>query len=128
MLAVEDQLSLVEIARAVLEHACAPYSNFRVGAALLTDEGRVYTGVNVESASYGGTICAERTALVKALSEGERQFVAIAVTSSGDTPVMPCGICRQLLFEYAPGLQVICEGGASVVATHIADLFPHPFT
>lgn len=119
--------SLISIARSVLPNACAPYSNFRVGAALLTADGNVYTGVNVESSSYGGTICAERTALVKALSEGERTFVAIAITSDADAPTMPCGICRQLLHDYAPSLEVICDGGGAAVRTTLAELLPHAF-
>ena len=82
--------------------AVAPYSGFSVGAALLASSGRVYSGINVESASYGLTVCAERVALFKALSEGERRFEAIAVVASVAEGAMPCGACRQLLAEYAP--------------------------
>ncbi len=127
MLNNEESQGLVVIARDALPNACAPYSNFRVGAALLTADGNVYTGVNVESGSYGGTICAERTALVKALSEGERTFVAIAITSDAEAPTMPCGICRQLLHDYAPVLEVICEGGGAIVHTTLAELLPRAF-
>lgn len=93
-------------AEAVLPQAYAPYSHFAVGAALLGASGRVYTGVNVENASFGATICAERTACVKAVSEGERSFLALAVVSSRGT-AWPCGICRQFLSEFAEDLPVI---------------------
>ncbi len=87
-------------------NAYAPFSGFRVGAALLTKHGRIYTGVNVENSSYGATICAERTAFVKAISEGEREFEAIAI-SAGDQPSLPCGICRQFMYEFAPDITVV---------------------
>ena len=99
-------LELYRIAENARKNAYAPFSGFRVGAALLTTDGRVYTGVNVENASYGATICAERTAFVKAVSEGERSFEAIAI-SAGEEPSMPCGICRQFMFEFAPQIRVI---------------------
>ena len=84
------------------EKACAPYSRFKVGAALLTKSGKIIPGANVESASYGLTCCAERVALFRALSSGEKKFTAIAVTARLDGGAMPCGACRQLLAEYAP--------------------------
>ena len=87
--------------------AYAPYSNFKVGAALLGKSGRVYTGCNVENASYAATICAERAAAVKAVSEGEREFEALAVVAEGEAPVSPCGICRQFLAEFGTGLRLI---------------------
>ncbi len=99
------EAELIQAALAASEHAYIPYSNYRVGAALLTTDGEVYTGCNVESASYTPTICAERTALVKAISEGKREFSAVAVvTRDGGSP---CGVCRQLLFEFSPGMTVI---------------------
>lgn len=104
-----DYSELYGIAKEARKNAYAPFSGFRVGAALLTEEGRVYTGVNVENSSYGATICAERTAFVKALSEGERRFSAIAV-SAGEEEALPCGICRQFMFEFAPDLTVITAG------------------
>lgn len=97
---------LYNIADDVKKNAYAPFSNFSVGAALLTESGKVYTGVNVENSSYGGAICAERTAFVKAVSEGERKFKAIAVASSGGE-ALPCGICRQFMYEFEPELDVI---------------------
>ena len=102
----KDYTDLFRRAEAARENAYAPFSGFRVGAALLTEDGKVYTGVNVENSSYGATICAERTAFVKAVSEGERKFAAIAV-SAGDEPSYPCGICRQFMYEFAPDMDVV---------------------
>ena len=97
---------LYDIAQTVSRNAYAPYSGFKVGAALLTEDGRVYSGVNIENSSYGATICAERTAFVKAISEGEKQFTAIAVYAEGEEAI-PCGICRQFMYEFAPEIMVI---------------------
>ena len=93
-----DYRELYRAADAAKENAYAPFSGFKVGAALLTGSGAVYTGVNVENSSYGGTICAERTAFTKAISEGERSFKAIAIASGGGE-ALPCGICRQFMYE-----------------------------
>ena len=127
-----NDLELYRTAEKARENAYAPFSGFRVGAALLTEEGRVYTGLNVENSSYGATICAERTAFVKAISEGERRFAAIAI-SAGDQPSLPCGICRQFMFEFAPGIRVITgpvregepEGGLKVQS--LEQLLPDGF-
>ncbi len=101
----EEKQALVRAAIEASQRAYAPYSHYHVGAALLTASGKVILGCNVENSSFGATICAERTAAVKAVSEGEREFIAIAVaTSNGGSP---CGICRQFLFEFAPEMQVI---------------------
>lgn len=89
------------------ENAYVPFSGFKVGAALLTEDGQVFTGVNVENSSYGATICAERTAFVKAISEGYRKFKALAVTAGNEQEALPCGICRQFMYEFAPNLIVI---------------------
>lgn len=97
---------LYDIAQTVSRNAYAPYSGFKVGAALLTEDGRVYSGVNIENSSYGATICAERTAFVKAISEGEKQFTAIAVYAEGEEAI-PCGICRQFMYEFAPEIMII---------------------
>ena len=98
---------LIEHARQAQQHAKALYSHFKVGAALLSKSGRVYTGCNIESSSYGLTLCAERVALFKALSEGEEQFEALAITSSGEGFCPPCGACRQVLWDFANGLRII---------------------
>lgn len=128
--AFDGDLDLVKMARQARERAYAPYSDFAVGAALLGRSGRVYTGCNVENASYPLTTCAERAAVVKGVSEGEREFEAIAVVT--DTGAMPCGACRQVLREFggADGeLRVIVadmEGKARVFS--IAELLPEGFT
>ncbi len=101
-----DYKDLYKAALAATENAYAPFSEFKVGAALLAGSGKVYTGVNVENSSYGGTICAERTAFVKAISEGERSFSAIAIAVA-DGAALPCGICRQFMYEFEPELDVI---------------------
>jgi cytidine deaminase len=108
------------------KRAYAPYSNYAVGAALLGKSGRVYTGCNVENASYSMTICAERTAVVKAVSEGEREFEAVAVvTDNGGTP---CGACRQVLAEFGPEMRVLIATPQSLVQEcTVADLLPGAF-
>lgn len=121
-----DRLALVEQAKLARERAYAPYSNYRVGASLLTTGGRVYTGCNVENAVFSETICAERTAVVKAVSDGERDFAALAVvTRDGGAP---CGACRQVLNEFAPDLVVlIADETGNVRQTTIARLLPDGF-
>jgi cytidine deaminase len=119
---------LIAVARHAREHAVAPYSNFRVGAALLSKRGGVYTGCNVENASYGLTVCAERVALLKALSEGEREFTMIVVAADTAAPTPPCGPCRQLLWEYCGDIPVVLANLSSVTGRHqLQDLLPLPF-
>src|SRR3989442_12115565 len=96
---------LVEVAFEARRNAHASYSNFKVGAALLAKSGRVFTGCNVENATYGLTVCAERVALWKAISEGEREFLRIAIASQGDRRAPPCGACRQLLWEFCRDIE-----------------------
>ena len=109
--------------------AYCPYSNFPVGAALLCEDGRVFTGCNVESAAYGSTICAERTALLKAVSEGCRDnWVAIAVAGRGEEFCWPCGSCRQMLYEFAPGLKILAaRGDGEFRSCTLEELFPNGF-
>ena len=123
-----DDRELVARARAARENAYCPYSGFAVGAALLAASGRVYVGANCENVSYGGTICAERAALAAALTAGERSFLTLAV-AAGDTPVAPCGICRQMLAEFGD-LTVICAAaeGDQRLVTPLSSLLPHAFT
>jgi cytidine deaminase len=121
---------LITAAAKAREKACAPYSNFKVGAALLTKKGKIISGANVESASYGLTCCAERIALFKALTEGESDFSAIAVTARLDGGAMPCGACRQLLAEYAPDAVVFVSDSAALKAIRqftVRELLPGAF-
>ena len=121
--------ALVELAFTMLDRAYFPYSRFPVGAALLCAGGTVFTGCNVENAAYGSTICAERTALVKAVSEGHRDdFVRLAVVGRGDDYCWPCGACRQMLFEFAPDLTVlVARGDHQFVTLPLRELLPHGF-
>ena len=119
---------LLAAAQAAREHAVADYSKFKVGAALRADDGRVFTGCNVENATYGLTVCAERVALFKALSEGHRRFTHVAVVADTAEPTPPCGACRQLLWEFGGDLEVILGNLERETARHrLAALFPHPF-
>ena len=105
-----DEEGLLAAALRAQELAYAPYSRFRVGAALLVADGRVFLGANVENAAYPATICAERVALPAAVVAGARDFVALAVVGDGPGPCTPCGTCRQVLFEFAPQLAVLAVG------------------
>ena len=119
---------LLQAARDARDQAHAPYSRFPVGAALLCRNGRVFTGSNVESSSYGLTICAERVALVKALSEGESEFDRMAIVAKTTHEVRPCGACLQLLWEYAPDLTFVLSNlDGQVQCISIAELLPYPF-
>jgi cytidine deaminase len=123
-----DVSTLVGAATEARRNAQADYSGFKVGAALETGDGRIITGCNIENASYSLTICAERVALVKALSDGHRQFTRIAVVADTASPTPPCGPCRQLLWEYCGDIDVILANLDGPAATHsLSDLLPHPF-
>lgn len=105
-----DYKGLFDLALDAADKAYAPYSNFNVGAAVLTENDEIYTGINIENSSYGATICAERTAMVKAISEGHRKFKAVAVVAKKDGVVYtssPCGICRQFIFEFGDDIEII---------------------
>jgi cytidine deaminase len=120
--------SLLAEARKALASAHAPYSRFPVGAALLARSGRVYRGVNVENASFGLSVCAERAAVFGAVSAGERDFEALAVVTEAEEPVPPCGACRQVLLEFARDLPVILAGRGESRVTHtLLELVPFPF-
>jgi cytidine deaminase len=129
-LSAAAEARLVRAAARARRQAVAPYSRFHVGAALLTRAGRIITGANVESASYGLTCCAERVALFKALTSGERAFVAVAVVARAPGGAMPCGACRQLLVEYAPEA-VVCVADSRnlrrVRRFRIQELLPDAF-
>jgi len=123
---------LIAAARAAAAHAYAPYSGFRVGAAVLTRDGRVFTGCNIENASYGLTLCAERVAIARAVSEGATAFRAVAIAGgSAETPAPPCGACRQALAEFCPPSLPVWYAGLStgpVRATTLRRLLPARFT
>lgn len=125
----EEAARLLDAARGARAHAYAPYSGFRVGAALLAADGRVFTGCNVENASYGLTNCAERVAIGKAVSEGARAYRAIAVVGpDDDAPCAPCGACRQVLFEFGGDWELLSPDGAGGVRTlSIGSLLPGAF-
>ena len=120
---------LVAKAFEMLERSYVPYSCFPVGAALLCADGTVFTGCNVENAAYGSTICAERTALLKAVSEGHKDdWQAIAIAGRGEDYCWPCGSCRQMLYEFAPDLKVlVARGNGDFVETTLSELMPHGF-
>lgn len=119
---------LLKAAENAMEYAHSPYSRFKVGAALLCKDGSIYTGCNIENATFGATNCAERTAVFKAVSEGHRDFESIAIVSSGGELTFPCGICRQVLAEFAPEIKIILKGsdGETAVFT-LGELLPHSF-
>lgn len=127
MITDELRIELIHRAKDSLKNAYAPYSEYSVGAALLAKSGQIYNGVNVENAAYPSSICAERVALFKAVSEGERDFAAIAVVSR--TGGSPCGACRQVLSEFGPDIIVLIadENEALIKETTVADLIPGAF-
>lgn len=123
-----DEGALLDAARGVLEHAHSPYSEVRVGAALLDDAGRVHLGCNVENASYGLTVCAERGAVQSAVAAGVTSFAAIAIATNREQRLPPCGACRQVLAEFAPGLRVLSVGTDGVVSSwSLSELMPAAF-
>jgi cytidine deaminase len=127
-LAASDHRSLVEAARRAREHAVADFSKFKVGAALETTDGTIVTGCNVENVTYGLTICAERVAMFKALSEGHRHFSRIAIVANTDDPTPPCGACRQILWEFGGDLEIILANLTQEKGVHrLSDLLPLPF-
>lgn len=123
---------LLEIAEQARENSYSPYSNFKVGAALLTKSGKVFTGCNIECASFSGTNCAERTALFKSISEGHKDIEAIAVASTNsekNESTYPCAICRQVIIEFGPNIRIITGYSKGDIQEHtIAQLVPHYFS
>jgi cytidine deaminase len=119
--------ALRQAAFEVREHAYAPYSGFEVGAALQTESGAVFVGCNVENASYGATICAERAALAAAVAAGERRPVALVIVSGAPSPTPPCGICCQCLAELAPTLPIRSHVPDDWAGYTLSELLPHPF-
>lgn len=127
-LALSPELErLIALARDVQKRAYAPYSRFRVGAALETRSGKLFAGCNVENATYGAAICAERAAVVQMVAAGETELARLALYTDASEPAMPCGICRQVLVEFGRDVQIVCAGptGARVLWLH--ELLPEPF-
>jgi cytidine deaminase len=125
---VTEKDLLIEAAKQARENAHAPYSNFRVGAALRSTSGRIFGGCNVENATYGLTMCAERVAIFKAVSEGERGFSAIAVVTDTEVLTPPCGACRQLIWEFCGDIPVsMANLNGKVEIIQMRELFPRPF-
>lgn len=118
---------LILLARRAKENAYAPYSGFRVGAALLDSSGKVHTGCNVENASFGATNCAERTAIFKAVSDGIRNFEAIAIASDSKDLIFPCGICRQVIAEFGIQRIIVSKDDSSFSEYGIEELLPYAF-
>jgi len=119
---------LVQTARDAMDNAYAPYSKFRVGAAVLTRGGVIYTGVNVENASYGLTMCAERVAVFKSVSEGGRDITRVAIVSSSGERTYPCGACRQALNEFGKDMKVVLgDARGNTISVPLSDLLPHSF-
>jgi len=121
--------ALLEKAIEAKNHAYVPYSKFRVGAAVLTRDKKIFTGCNIECASYGGTNCAERTALFKAISEGSKDIEAIAVVSDRNEYIYPCGICRQVIMEFGRNIKIIAgKPDGSIKVQEITELLPNSFS
>lgn len=119
---------LMQAAKKAYTNSYAPYSHFQVGAALLTKSGKLYLGCNIENASYGATNCAERTAIYKAVSEGEREFERLAVAAADSSTAYPCGICLQVIHEFMPEGSVILENEGKLISFSVKELLPHGFT
>lgn len=132
MIAMDSELQdkLLDLAYEARERSYSPYSNYKVGACLLAKSGRIYQGCNIENASYTPTICAERNAFFKAVYEGEREFEAIAVVATGNTPSFPCGVCRQVMAEYCEKDFLIITGNndrSRVVVCTLDEMLPYSF-
>jgi cytidine deaminase len=117
--------NLFRMAKKAAENSHSPYSHFRVGAAILTHDGSIFTGTNIENASYGLTICAERVAIFNAICNGYKSFTDLAITSSSDSPTFPCGSCRQVLYEFSPETRIHIEGNDTNF--QLKDLLPYAF-
>jgi len=118
---------LLEEAKKVREKAYAPYSNFKVGASLLTEDGKIFTGCNVENASYGLSLCAERNAIFSAVSKGERKFKALLVVAQGEGTVAPCGACRQVMREFGEFDVYLANTDGKIEKTKVSELLPKAF-
>jgi cytidine deaminase len=123
---MQENDELIRKAKSALENSYSPYSHFRVGAAIRTDDGTVFTGTNIENVSFSLAICAERVAIFTAISKGHRSFTDLAIASSSKEPTYPCGACRQVLYEFSPQLRIHLENNQKVF--HLTDLLPYTFS
>nr|MDK2851351.1 cytidine deaminase [Candidatus Cloacimonadota bacterium] len=123
----KEFMELLTLAKEASVHAYSPYSGYKVGSAVLCKDGKTYSGCNVENASYSLTLCAERTAIFKAISEGEREFAAIAIFVDSDRAFPPCGACRQVISEFAPKIPVIYANQTETIETTMENLLPGAF-
>ncbi len=120
---------LINKAKEAMQNSYSPYSNFKVGSAVLMKSGKVYTGCNIENASYGATNCAERTAVFKAISDGDKEIEAIAIVSSGEMVTYPCGVCRQVISEFMKDGKFIFENEQGEIVVHTSnEIFPYSFS
>lgn len=120
---------MINFAKEASEKAYSPYSGYKVGASIITKNGKIFTGCNIENASFGATICAERVAIFKAVSEGEKEFeiLAVYVNDKNNIP-SPCGICRQVMMEFSPNLKIILSNGDEYKIYKLEELLPYPFS
>ena len=121
------QRALIEAAKEAIDSAYAPYSNYKVGAAVLTADGRIFTGANIENAAYGECLCAERVAVAKAVFEGVRELAALATAAEDGRPAAPCGGCRQVIAEFSPDCLVIMAGDGETIVKSLSELLPMAF-
>lgn len=124
---MDENRQLYEMALKAKEYAYSPYSNFKVGAAVLTSDGMVFLGNNIENASYGATICAERVAIFKAVSEAKKNIVKLAIASDTNDLTYPCGICRQVICEFMPDGEIILGNKSEIKVYRVSELLPHTF-
>ena len=124
----EAEQRLIDAAKKARDNAHAPYSKFKVGAAILAANGNIYSACNVENASYGASVCAERNAVASAVVAGEKKFVQLAIVTQSDPPAAPCGLCRQVLIEFGDDLVILlCNLKGDLIRTTLKDLQPLPF-
>ena len=125
---IEENSFLIRKAKEAKNNSYSPYSKFRVGAALLAENNKIYTGCNIENSSYGATICAERTAFSKAVSEGEKTFKKIAITSDLNDLTFPCGICLQVISEFMPKGEIILQNKNNIIQVYkVSEFMPYAF-
>lgn len=129
MINLQKLRRLIRFAHKAMRHSYSPYSNYPIGAALLTSDGKIYTGTNIENSSYGLTICAERVAIFQAVSQGAKAIVAVALVCGEKRKCLPCGACRQVISEFSSDAQIVYENAkGSVQTVSLTNLLPHAFS